>query len=768
MLISTAINPADFDPRFWVDIDFTDAGIGVVVSSFEVEVEGVAQPKLIPLIPREQLQAVRDEMMGVVMAYARKHLDRIDAVCDVQAHNKLQRDRKEKGFEHEDEQKEPPALPPLLMNTTVGTGKSVLVQALTEFCQANDIPFAVTAPTHHLCNEHTASNSGMGHYYGRVDPDDDKGMPENVCYKLEDTERAGDHNHRVAASLCTRCEHGMSGAIKYGQPGSENVEKAIKWMERRKLDPQKIEPCRFLYEGLPAALAAPVLACPSAAFSEAIGIHMDPRSMRKMQRLVVVDEQTELTEEVEITVPKVHQWIETIDALVERLDKSLAFEQDGDEARTTKELADLLPSVRAAFAQLITAIAKQEPIEEALISELQKKVSKAKGSSGGTAKWEQIVRQDDGYQIPLRALNALAFNIRSGSMRRTKRAIHVYEIKPILRWAVDHGSVIFLDATASLAFKELIEAIGGEVFNRQVEQNINVLHVAGHLYARGKVPTEQSSAEVGAGDSYRRAAKGYMKEIQKIAERMPAGKRAILTHKAYLKYSSAKDSAEAAAEQFQEDSGAKIGWFGKHDRGHNDWKFHHIAIVGMPILSSDNIASAYAGVRAALMDVGVTWSAWDGIMQDEEMRAKQGGVPLPADDHVRAWLIDAYAATIVQSIGRARAVNSDDVLLAELWGGLQSQEMVQALLTHGIEVGGTVETDVHRSKRQMTSQEAVRSAISMLEGVGQGISKRSVREAITGLRISIDDHEIERQLAAMREAGEIPPPRRGRPKSTNL
>ena len=155
-----------------------------------------------------------------------------------------------------------------------------------KLAQQHNIPVGIMAPTHNLCDEHVAGSENIGHYRGRQNPN--TAHEEFICYKLEETEKAGNKNHRVAQSLCTKCEHGAAGTIKegikLGLEDSEPVLKAIKFLKDNKKVYKDVLPCRFLFEGLPQSLARPYLASPSAAFSGAIGMHKVSQH-HKMQHL---------------------------------------------------------------------------------------------------------------------------------------------------------------------------------------------------------------------------------------------------------------------------------------------------------------------------------------------------------------------------------------------------------------------------------------------------------------------------------------------------
>jgi len=702
------------------------------------------------LLERSMLQHVRDEMEAVARLYVAKHIHRILAIREFTEFNNNQKLRKEAGLDYEPPIPMPPPVPPLLLNATVGVGKSVLVQRISELCKEHDLPLAVMASTHDLCGEHIDKNAaqGMRRYRGRVDPENDKDTPENICYKLKDTEKAGENNHRVAASLCRKCEHGHAAAITYDTPGKEV---AIQWFAKQKQDPKKIKPCCFLYVGLKKTLAEKQISGPTAAFSDAIGIYKEGK--KETQRLVVIDEHADLGQEIKVQAGDVDIWIGNIDTLKDRLERNKA---DEDDSNVSIELAEILSEVRDVFCRLHKAIRDNEDINETEIVNIKIKVAKAYVTWGGTARWESITQTDEGYHMPLRALNSIAANIDAKSLRRTAKALYFYELKPLLMWAIERGSLIILDATASKTTKAVIQAADGQIYDRMIKQNIKVTQFSGHLYGRGMVKS----------GSYQHVAESYINEIKKIAKLYSGLDMAFITHKCYLDHAIPGKTPEEVAASFQADTGCPVGWFGRHDRGHNQWSGRNIAAVGMTILPQEAIASKYAGCRAVLMQAcrgECDWPIWDGVMQDEKTRKAGGGVPLPANDFVRKWLIDDYAASTTQIIGRARAINAKTELKALLFGGLQGKEMNAALLSFGIIIDEVIENKIHRSARTMSDEETMLAAVKIIKDSGGSVSKTAVRAALTKLGSTMKNDKILVQLAALRGAGKIPPASRGRP-----
>lgn len=80
------------------------------------------------------------------------------------------------------------------------------------------------------------------------------------------------------------------------------------------------------------------------------------------------------------------------------------------------------------------------------------------------------------------------------------------------------------------------------------------------------------------------------------------------------------------------------------------------------------------------------------IGQEIEPLSIPDGSFIPDDPEAARWLMDIYAATLVQAIGRARGVNhhdADEPLQIRLYGGLAIQAMDAALARYLVPIDAT-------------------------------------------------------------------------------
>jgi hypothetical protein len=734
------------------------------------EVNGMTTPTQTQIARRiAELQPVRDAMAAAMSAYFQAHASKIADVDAMREANRKARAEGRTGTPM------PAPLPPFGVAATVGLGKSHGVMPIAEAARVMGLPIVILVPNHKLAQEHAERLTHLGAvvYQGRREPAQAKpnGPPvdpgPHTCYRLVQVSKAGDQNQRPAQGLCSKCPNGMSAVLQYVTRDELRRQRAEQFFKTNGIDPAAVPPCQFLYKGLPDQLAAPILVAPVQAFSESMAMWREADLetgflIREAQRLVIVDEHIPMSAEVEVGAGDIKVWRNRVDGMAERLDRQIEFLQgkgaltqtEAEELEQARAMRALAPEIDATFRDLASKIAGDIPIgvDADRIIKLQKSVAKAGGSVAGTAAWERIgyLRDEDDFFIPLRALSTLARNLAAGSTRQEKGTLFAYETGPVIEWARDKGSVMFLDATMSQAMRRLITAKGGHVHDATASQNMRVTRVTGRLYSRGDVKKVD----------YPTKAKARMEEIRSLIAPGMTKPAAIITHKAYLKYSQdahhADDAADVAAMDFEDGTGVPIGWFGRHDRGLDTWGGRNITLVGMPLLSKESIAGAYACTRAAMIDCGIPMPEWDQVMDKDKPDAD--GPPMPFMPEVRGWLVDEYAQGVAQAVGRNRAVNhprGGKPLQVHLWGGIQTAEMDAAMRRYGITVHDRARNP-NSAPGPKVDAGAVDEAIEKLLATGGAVSERSVRSALVSLQRSASTESIRARIREMRASGAIP------------
>lgn len=634
-----------------------------------------------------------------------------------------------------------PSQPVLAVEAEVGLGKSYAVGTrIAQMAVGYGLPIAILAPTRQLCHEYAenikqaASRDKWRVYRGREDyiatTQDGQAIPTTpwTCYAKTAADAAGERGHRPAHSLCTNCQHGQAHAVMRGKP--EAREKAIKWFKQHQYAPDEISAiptCRFLYEGLPDQLAAQVLVSPVQAFSEAIGMWLDRDDPDRppVQRLIFVDEASTIAKKLTIGIDDVNGWRKNVEKRLTWLQR-LNDEHDADEIETLKVVQQITTDLIAA---MNSDRAPDAALAKAIVTTDQR-LRNLKMMMAGTARFEGIEydKTANSHEIPLRGFHALALACASAAVKTDEHAYIVQEIAPVIEWAFTKGSVVFMDATIDPILRLVIERLGGSVHRARVEQNIEVERVIGFMYARGKTNSQH----------YSYTAKAAIRDIKEIASDMPKPC-AVISHRAYFQHGGeagdAKNAAQATCEAIENEFSGDVlaGWFGKHDRGHNDWKQRHIAMVGMPIQSPASLRDAWSERQALARLAKLDLPDWtmDGDGSSDAMSKL-----LPADPVQRQWLCDIYAATTVQVIGRARALHSDDTITIRLYGGIVHKDLDAALARYGVFITKVSHNTIHDAQpgRKPADPHAVVHAIERacgeIEALGLRPTRRSVAERL--------------------------------------
>lgn len=631
----------------------------------------------------------------------------------------------------------------LLLEATVGAGKSFSGGDLIVQQKISCVPTFVVAPTKDLCRDWVKDINEKGGnavmYRPREHPAADGSYTNFTCWQLGVINHAGAQHQRPAQSICKKCPH----AIVRNLEDDSKSEEAKKWFSENNLNPAdfKSQPCQFLFKGLPDQLKAHCLVLPAAAFSDAVG-EFKAESGEVSDRFGIIDESFELAREIRISPETISKWVDSLlksEKIITKMKNS------------SKELA-LMQSTRSIFNKISTALTSDLPLQREEILDLYEKVSCAKELTGGTASWEVVKFQssDRTYQIVHRAFAALANSIKFGVEQRVENGLLVFEVSQLTNWVKNHGNCIVMDATMPSNVKKLFE--NSDYHFAKAKQNMNVTRLVGHRYFRGN-PTLGRFSDT---------AKAVRRDMLKIVEQ--PGNWSVLTHKATVAAFSDRKSAVDAALIFEKETGQKIGWFGKHDRGLDAWKHNDLAILGTPLLSVDAILANFAKERAALIMSGVDCEKWDGLMDDGK---KTCGVPFPTQASVREWLLDYYTQGIVQAIGRARAATSSKTIQIQLFGGLSCPELDAALAARGVEINSVRQNDIHNFKagriKSSGERDVINEAVSALQARGLTVNRQNIRQHVTLHGFRVNDKEIDGRLVELRKTGTIPTAKKGRP-----
>ena len=672
-------------------------------------------------------------------------------------------------------------LAPLGIEVTTGGGKSHAAALAAAIAQALGVPVLILVPTLALADDYVrAIGEAGGHavrYVSRQSPEAVAADPELrpwLCRQLEAVRVAGERNQRPAMSICRECPHGRAAEYRCGNQDRE--QRALAWFRAHKLDPMDYQSCDFLYRGLPSVKASPVIVAHAAAFSETLA--MLKTDAGSVQRLVIVDEAISMGKLVVAGQKSIEQWIKRIAAIKTRAIADIEKWRDipgmADDCTLWSSIVALCDVADEAYRELSAALALRQAPDLTGLQKLLSETRRAEQIHAGVAAWEKVARAADGgdvYSIPLRALSALVASMRAGVARALPTAVEFFEPSPILEWARERGSVVFLDATMPAVMRAIIDKLGGRVVRAIAKQNLMLTRVTGCSYSRGIVGREGFAAH----------ARAIWRDLEAAAASPSGGAWAQIGHLAHVLHAGAeacgidveaerkagRTSAEIAAqvaEAFEAKHGTQLGWWGRHDRGHNLWSGRHLRIFGLPLLgmqtgdegeAGGSLISEWRLARAAAITAGCDAGDWPESVG--EMDSVRGRPPLPVDPRVRGWLVDRYAGDLVQAIGRTRAARSSRVIRVELWGGIDCIEMDQALGRHGLEVEARWQNEIHVTQRGRPRQggaEAIQAAIEAVRQGGGRVTVRAVAGALRAAGHGAADADIRVAVRAAKKCGE--------------
>ena len=667
-------------------------------------------------------------------------------------------------------------LAPLGFEVTTGGGKSHAAALAAAIAQALGVPVLILVPTLALADAYVQAIGEAGgraaRYIARQSPEAVAADPELhpwLCRQLEAVRVAGERNQRPAMSICRECPFGRAAEYRCGV--HEREQRALQWFRAHGLDPMDYQSCDFLYNGLPRVKAAGIVVAHAAAFSEALAVLKTDGG--SVQRLVIVDEAIGLGKLVVAGQKSIEQWIKRIAAIRARALADIAKWRDipsmSDDRALWSSIIDLCDVADDVYRRLSAALALRQAPDLHALQRLLSETKRAEQIHAGVAAWERVARvgeHSDTYSIPLRALSALVASMRAGVARALPTAIEFFEPSPILQWAKERGSVIFLDATMPAVMRAIIDQLGGRTVRAIARQNLLLTRTVGCSYSRGIVGREGFAAH----------ARAIWQDLEAAAASPSGGAWAQIGHLAHIVHAGSAacgidvdaerkagrttaDIAAQVASAFQAQHGVALGWWGRHDRGHNDWTGRHLRVFGLPLLgmqagddgeAGGSLVAEWRLARAAAIVAECDPGDWPEDVG--EMDHVQGRPPLPIDPHVRDWLIDRYAGDIIQAIGRTRAARSAHVIRVELWGGIDCEEMDQALARHGLTVEARWPNEVHRTERGRPRQggaEAIQAAIEAVRQGGARVTERAVAGALRAAGAGAANAEIR---AAVRDA----------------
>ena len=513
-----------------------------------------------------------------------------------------------------------------------GTGKSAINADLSWNHQLSGAPLLTIAPTRALAEEAAAKGGGLFRE-GRTDDPSRAGhcpiYPEVVPFS--------EKWRSVVAHKCHDCPFGAAAmAVLKSETATPGV-----------------EPCPHILH-IHDSRISPVVT------STAAMIEGDPRlafwtGEATVPRKIVLDDAADLNDHRVIHGGDVSGWIRAAEHAIRHDLAKIASgeESDGEENRRDRIATTeaLIPHLYA-LARLLAenpgdGQIRLAPEDWSEFSRLVRS-SKLKWMDGLSA--EAVYRDREGaLEIPLRTLKALGEAIGRGTAWVRKSVLH-FSV-PTKAFEAIMGGALVLDATPSLAAREVVLALGGKVTDIRVQQpSLTVRQVVSG--AHGKTACSPDSP------SFLREKRHLLSVVQTAVGTDGAENVVVLGH---------KDFMEAVMGDLPD--GVEAGWWGKHNRGQNDWeKKTRLVVWGVPQLSPSVAEREYMSDRQAVIEAGgAAWPEWDGGREEKWYRipgqAKEILSTGYRDGFIDAWAREWTTGEVVQAIGRLRAVRRHDEAL---------------------------------------------------------------------------------------------------------
>lgn len=591
---------------------------------------------------------------------------------------------------------------PVLIAATTGLGKSE--QAARAIARDGTAPFLIATPR-------TVDRDAIARRIEQL-----SGMPPHVhearnaenCFKIEEVTALFSKKRSPHAWECLTCPHGPADAET---------------------------PCKYM-QSLRASQRARVVVTTHDAIAEtSILLKMKQNAGaydEYKDRALVIDEKIERTKPLSIEADEITLARTLIPAAIIEINSEIDRyhrENGGDdfniltadhekETRALEKARDWIEALAIELDALQIKIASipgdliktPQPMSGAdfdrlrdLLSKIPRRAIKHDGTIAEDVRLARAAR----LGIPASWLKSLGLALSDGTAWIQHGKIIGGHASTLWRRALDQGALL-LDATPEKRAIAEVEAAGGSVYVlRAKTPNLSITQHGPQLFGRGHLTREEID----------RRAKILIARL----DNAEPGKIAILTHKPVgLALLEARPNLEKY-----------IGWWGKSEKAHNDWRAVKTLIIhGLPIASGDEAATSYAIDNAAITKAGGAWGKWGGAVKRAawvkiaNKREIRSALPLPDSEDAAKWTLDQISASVAQAIGRLRAVRRpQEALSVEIWGAVP-------VLGHGIEITDFALATGKLSQRAESIEQIAEAARVIAIDTGKSPTRRMIAAII--------------------------------------
>jgi hypothetical protein len=674
-----------------------------------------------PWVRRAQTLAAMAETMPLDIA--RREVRRL--LDEIVKQAKKRKDDKEAGKKVER------ALPYLLQIST-GVGKSTVARAMLEEMRAMGLRVAILAKD----KLRAAEYEGVGAFYlhGREPIREDGKRQDWSCQKMFEAEilPVVEAHHSIARTSCQHCPAGAkyqyAKCVIEGRKPSEAVIRMLALPNA-----SNYAPCDYLQHVDQAKDEQIVVMVPQSA----------GETILQGRDLIIVDEGVDPVDVANVSADGLSDTVARLSAMIFTRKNAHVPVSDESEGYTVEEIE----RIRADFINVQAAIIREDRDAVIAAAHAIKKVIKRKT----TQDWEQpLFLGEKLHEAPLRLAEALTDG--ADSLEIQGQVLHVPYGRPLMD-AIKRTPTMLLDATPSMAIRDLVKGVGGTHHKMIAECLAEVVVDPSRSFgALPKDATEEArDADAEALAERLRQAKATNPRTFMVATKDRAlrvlwlmGAREALPQG--VSCSGPADLGELPKDilwRVSVDLG--VGWWGWHDSAHDEWSGWDEILVGQPALP-----------RAAILDEYVRYAAtmrWAGLPCDMgnpdlntidadcwlatgEYEQRALGRAVYKDRTVLDLVLDKANNARIQAIGRSRpAANKVQITLL---GGLPLTSAPE----HGIALRYARVLGPTRAERAAAQHKAAKARYTAAAGqaIRQGVEitrdnldricRESVRPAI--------------------------------------
>ncbi|MGK9452554.1 PriCT-2 domain-containing protein [Acidithiobacillus caldus] len=464
--------------------------------------------------------------------------------------------------------------------------------------------------------------------------------------------------------------------------------------------------------------------------------------------LVIVDEVTDLIHTRSIGMDEIRAAITRLHKALERLqNKSLSpLEDDEDEAATPKRLETLKKAL--AMYEAVPALLAQAAIDAPdgayrTAEGIRVLVDAAGAFRNRTQEWETPEWEYlELVGVPLRFAHELFWAAKTGSIAVKDARLEILYQHPVVAECAGKIPLLLLDATLSPEALALTETDGEEVTRIVAAQNLHIQ--CDPRQFRGQM----DESDAAFNDRIHREISDVQATLRRMAK-VKSGFYPVIARKQLALRLLAEALGTDLTDLGKMDRKtlwdvsirAGIGWFGWHDRAHDEWKHADGLLVwGQPVIPADAWAARWEGYRALRIQLGLDDASglphWDNEWVAQQWVAvgseyeQQSRCRLPGNQTVREWMLGELARVRVQAVGRLRGANRAERCLVWFVGGAP----LAGLERYGLTIASYDRLVPGRSyyeRRQATHaarHEAALVAATQLALQGQSLTRAAIQK----------------------------------------